>query len=279
MRTKFFPIICLLTIGILALSSCNIPDNSAPAGTETPTEPPAILATATIELTATQAPTETPAATVTETFTPEPSATATPEVVTAKVGRESNCRIGPGGIYDLVATYQADQMLEVVARDLGGGYVFVRNPDKPEEQCYILENNVTIGGDKSILPQFTPLPSPTAVPYFNVSFKKFDICKGVDFAIFNVENVGSVPFRSAYIRITDAKADKSAELSLSAFDLMTGCIVAKNIAPLEAGGTGFVNSAPLKWPARQNTLQAVIMLCTEKSLKGTCVTRVIEVKD
>jgi hypothetical protein len=196
----------------------------------------------------------------------------------AEVGRATNCRIGPAGNYDLVATYQPGQMLEVVAKDLGGGFWFVRNPDKPEEQCYVLANNITITGDTSALPKFTPLPSPTAAPFFKADFKNFDTCKGDDFARFTVVNTGSVPFRSAYIKVTDQKVNKSVEQALNAFDLTTGCIVAQNIAPLNPGETGYVQTPLFKWDPRGNKLRAVIMLCTEKDLKGVCITVTVEVK-
>ena len=137
MRTNFFALFCLLTIGILVLSACNLPDASAPAGA-TSTEEAAATATATVDRAATQTrqaeliPTETPTLTPTETLTPEPSATSTPEPITAEVLRESNCRIGPAGNYDLVAKYQVGQKLEVVANDQGAGYIFVRNSDNPK---------------------------------------------------------------------------------------------------------------------------------------------------
>ena len=188
MRTTFLQFSYLLMIGGLFLSSCNMPSNSTVEIT-----PQAEQATSTIELTATQteaAPTETPTATATETPVPEPSATITPEPAIAEVVRETNCRVGPAGNYDLVATYQVGKMLEVVAKDLGAGYWFVGNPEKPEEQCYLLAQNITINGDTSVLPKFTPLPSPTAAPYFNATFKKFDTCEGQDFALFIIENLG-----------------------------------------------------------------------------------------
>ena len=279
MRAKEFKLFYLLIIGMLILSACNMPVSNT---TETvPTEPATQTAavTATIDLAATQTreaellPTDTPTVTPTKKLISTVTATATPEPPIAKVGRESNCRVGPGGVYSLVATYQTGQMLEVVAKDLGGGYWFVKNPEKPEEQCYLLANNITISGDTSALPKFTPQPSPTAAPYFNVSFKKFDTCKGEDFALFTVDNAGSLPFRSFYIRVTDQKAGKSVEQALNAFDQFVGCVLAKNIAPLDVGGSGYVTSPPFTWGARGNKLQAVIMLCTEKDLKGTCVTQ------
>ena len=280
---KPFQLFCLVTIWIFVLSACNMPGSNATAEVAPPTEPPAI--TATIDLAATQTKeaelvsTETPTATATETLTPEPSATATMEVPKAEVVRESNCRVGPGGAYDLVAKYQVGQMLEVVAKDLGGGYWFVGNAEKPEEQCYLLAQNIRISGDTSALPKFTPLPSPTASPYFNLSFKRFDTCEGEDYTLFTVENAGSVSFRSAYIRVTDLKVNKSVDEALNAFDLRVGCVLAKNIAPLDPGATGYVASPQFKWKARGNKLRAVIMLCTEKDLKGTCVTQSIDVKE
>src|SRR5215208_569584 len=206
MSKTFLLIFCLLTTAALILSACNLPANSAPTVVSSPTVPPLTTAPATIELTSTQtevADTQTPAVTATETPLPEPSLTTTPEIPGAEVVRASNCRVGPAGNYDLVAKYQVGQKLEIVAKDLGSAYWFVKNPEKSEEQCYLLMQNIKISGDPSALPKFTPQPSPTAAPYFNVSFKKFDTCKGEKFATFVVENVGSAPFRSAYVKVID----------------------------------------------------------------------------
>ena len=275
MKTNFFKLFCLFMIGGLILSSCNMP-GEATAEALPPTEAPP---TETLEPTATSTeapPTETPTVTPTETLTPEPGPTSTPEPPMARVGRETNCRIGPAGNYDLVATYQDGQMLEIVARDLGAGYWFVRNPEKPEDQCYLLANNVTISGDTSALPQFTPRPSPTAAPYFNATFRKFDVCNGVDYAVFVIENTGSAPFRSAYIKVTDSKVGQSVEHVVNAFDQWTGCIIAQNVSPLNGGATAYTRSPSIKWNARGNKLVGVFQLCTEKDLKGTCVIRTLE---
>ena len=283
MRTASLQLFCFLTITGFVLTACNLPVSDPiaqhPSGTAVPTSSTP-TSTATIEPTGTptsQA-TETPTVTATETPVPEPSATPTPEAPKAEVVRETNCRVGPAGNYDLVATYQVGQLLEVVAKDLGAGYLFVRNPEKPDEQCYLLAQNIKITGDMAALPKITPQASPTAAPYFNVSFKKFDSCKGQDFALFIVENVGSVPFRSAYINVTDQRVNKSVEQALNAFDQFVGCVLAKNIAPLNSAGTGYVTSPPFKWAVNRDKLRAVIMLCTEKDLKGVCVTRSIDVK-
>ena len=105
MHKTFIQLFCLLIIGGLVLSACNLPSENVTAEAATPTEPPATSTTAPTATPTEILSTETPTATATETPTPEPSATATPQIVTAKVGRESNCRVGPGGMYNLVATY------------------------------------------------------------------------------------------------------------------------------------------------------------------------------
>lgn len=283
MHKTFFQVLGLLTTVALVVSACNLPISSATPEVTAQTEQTATETVMVIEATATHAitptDTEAPAPTATETLTPKPSATATPEPPLAKVVRETNCRVGPGGLYTLVATYQVGQMLEVVAKDLGGGYWFVKNPEKPEEQCYLLAQNITISGETTALPRYTPPSSPTAAPYFNLTFKKFDTCQGVDFALFIVENVGSVPFRSAYIKVINQKSGKSVEQALNAFDLRVKCVLAKNIAPLNPGATGYVASAPFKWSGHADKLRAIIMVCTEKNLKGTCITQTVDIKE
>ena len=276
MRTTFFqPFVSYILVALI-LSACNLPTTNATAPSPASTE-----AAATVAVTVTQtveAPSATAAATSTETLTPEPSVTATAEIPVAEVVRETNCRTGPAGNYDLVAKYPVGQKLNVVARDLGSAYWFVSNPAKPDEQCYLMAQNVKISGETTALPKFTPLASPTSIPDFKVQFKKFDTCKGKDFAIFIVENTGSSAFRSAYIKVTDLKLNQSSEQALNAFDLHVGCTLAKNIAPLNPGETGYVESAPFDWNHSGHKLRATIMLCTEQNLKKVCVDQTIEVK-
>ncbi|MCX6079003.1 MAG: hypothetical protein NTW32_05665 [Chloroflexi bacterium] len=283
----------MLSILLLAAMACSLPVGQ-------PTPIPSVLAVPTLAASVTipaepttpvpavpsELPTETliPTALVTETATlpvgvfPTDTPTPTLEPVIADVMKVTNCRTGPGSNYDLVVIFQTGARLQVVARDQGGGFIFVQNPDKAEEQCYVLANNVRLTGDASILPQITPKSSPTAAPGFTATFKKFDLCKGNVFAQFVVVNTGSVPFRSAYIKVTNLRNNDSAEKSVNAFDLYTGCIIAKNIAPLNSGATGYLSSELFLHDPRGNKMRAIIQACTEKGLKGTCVNTVIEIK-
>lgn len=280
MKTTYSRILSLLAMFVLFAQGCNVPVGAPAEQTATPPQETLEIATST-PLPPTETPpppTETPTPTPaeTETPTPKPSATPTETPPIAEVAREANCRIGPAGAYTLVATYPPGKTLNILARDLGGGFVYVQNPEKPEEQCYILENNLKISGEITALPQITPPPSPTAAPNFTVEFWKFGMCRDFYVAHFKVVNTGSVQFRSAYVKVTDKKQNQSVEHSLLAFDLYEGCIIAKNIAPLLPGGSGYLQSAYYKWDPRPNQQVAVFQLCTEQGLKGACVTKTLE---
>ncbi len=278
MKTTLLHIFGLMTVFALFTQGCNLPAGAPAAAT--PTQKVVEIATSTpLPPSDTPVPpteTPTPAPTATETLTLEPSATPTEAMPVAEVARESNCRIGPAGAYTLVATYQPGKILNIIARDLGGGFVFVQNPEQPHEQCYILENNIKISGNVTALPKITPPPTPTSAPNFTIEFWKFVMCRDFYIAHFKVVNTGSVQFRSAYVKVTDQRQNQSVEHSLLAFDLYEGCVLAKNIAPLLPGGSGYLQSANYKWDPRSNKQSAVFMLCTEQYLKGTCVTKTLE---
>lgn len=295
MLSNRFRLICAVMALILASVACYVPSVAPAAPTSQGSSVSALAATQTAlagNATLTPVPpseTPQPAATATEAASLTPTLavgvveteTPTPTLapIIAEVMKETTCRTGPGNHYDLLATFQTGAKLEVVGRDLGGGFIFVKNPDKPDEPCYILANNVRVSGDISVLPQYTPLASPTVAPNFTATFKKFDLCKGNVYAQFVIQNSGSVAFRSVYIRVTNTKNNEVVEQSLNAFDLTTGCIIAKNIAPLDPGATGYLSSGTFNVdPRSSKIIRVVIQACTEKSLKGTCITTALEIK-
>ena len=276
MTSHFKYIFTMLIVFSLALTACNLPVAASPTASP-PTVSPPVLATLTISpLPATA--TFTPVVTIGPTFTVEPSLTPTQAIPMAEVQKESNCRKGPAENYERVATYAVGQKLEVVANDLGAGFLYGRNPDKPEETCWILAANLAVSGEVASLPQFTPPPSPLPAPAFSAVYKKIYQCKTDMFFMFIIENTGGANFRSAYIKATDVKSGKSTEQALNAFDLRSECVIAKNITPLTPGSTGYLYTLPFKSDMRGRTLKIIIMVCTEQNLKGVCATQVLEIK-
>lgn len=279
MYSKHFRLLCALSILLLASMACNIATSAGATATPvSTTEIGKDVPTATdTELPASETATlEPPTVEPTETPDLEPSITPTVGLPSADVVKEANCRVGPGGAYDLVTTLKVGDSVEIVARDLGGGFVFVKNPTNPEEGCWLLYANLKVSGDVTPLPAFTPRPSPTLAPNFTVKYKNIDSCRTKPFTRFTVTNTGSSGFRSAYVKVTNLKNNEVAEQSVNAFDLTDGCIVAKNIAPLTAGAEGYLQSAPFKQNPRGQKMRAVFQLCTEQFMKGACATQVIE---
>ena len=95
---------------------------------------------------------------------PAEVATATstaPEVPMVSVSINTNCRTGPGRSYDLLGALLVGETEEVVALSTLPNYLYITNPDRPGEFCYLWGEYSTVVGDTKALPEYTPLPSPT----------------------------------------------------------------------------------------------------------------------
>jgi uncharacterized protein YgiM (DUF1202 family) len=119
-----------------------------------PVEEPSPVASPTLE------PTATATATATATETPLPTATATTTVPLAEVSVATNCRTGPGKIYDWVSVLPVGKQVEVVARSVYGTYWVVQNPAGPGT-CWLWGNYARVAGETANLPVWDSPPTPT----------------------------------------------------------------------------------------------------------------------
>jgi hypothetical protein len=109
----------------------------------------------------------TPEATATPEFTATPSATATltetptPSVPLASLTQNTNCRSGPLAVYDLIRTFLTGETAQITGKDAGGDYWYVADPNQPGKDCWLWGRYVTVSGDTSNVPVFTPPPTPT----------------------------------------------------------------------------------------------------------------------
>lgn len=147
---------------ILGLSACNLP--SQEPGTGTPETEIAETATA-LALTfiaqssqpaATELPSSTPFPTDTPTITP----TYTPTVPMARVSVDTNCRTGPGIIYDRVGGLLVGEEAVVIGKYTIDNYWIINNPDS-SGTCWLWGQYATISGNTAGLPEYTPPPTPT----------------------------------------------------------------------------------------------------------------------
>jgi hypothetical protein len=100
--------------------------------------------------------TDTPMPTATATLVP----THTPVVPIIGVTENTNCRYGPGVVYDPpVDVFEVGETAEVYGRDGGSDFYYI------SLGCWVWSNYVfLIGGNLNAVPVMTPPPTPTATP-------------------------------------------------------------------------------------------------------------------
>jgi len=174
LKTRFtFLVSFLISFTLFALAGCNLPSaeqnsfQTSVAGTlaaenagipsAEPVDinlPPPPLPSPT--LTATLNPTFTP------TITTSPTITLTPTLETpiVSVSTNTNCRTGPGTIYDIEGVLLVGEQAVVVGKGEFGYYWIIKNPDGFGE-CWLWSNYATVTGPTDSLTVYTPPPTPT----------------------------------------------------------------------------------------------------------------------
>lgn len=110
--------------------------------------------TATVEPTSTDIPVDAP----TDPLPDQPTATLSVPMVSVSVN--TNCRTGPGTVYDRISALLIGQEAEVVARTADGTYWVIRNP-AGSGTCWLWGFYATVTGPTSGLPVWDPPSTPT----------------------------------------------------------------------------------------------------------------------
>lgn len=248
------------------------PTSPEPTLTYSP-EPPTLTPTITETVTPTQIPTETLTATVT--------LTSTPSVPQISVSVPTNCRVGPGKVYKMVGALLVGEVAEVYGRDPTGNYWYIRNPDSPNNYCWLWGEYATVTGNISFLPVLTPPPTPiptitpTPVPNFEATYTGLDSCVGWWVEI-RLQNTGSISFRSMGLTVKDTVTDVVLANFTNGFTDNDGCLSTNSRDTLVAGKKHVVSSPAFNYDPSGHKLQATIILCSDTNQNGTCATRTIK---
>ncbi|KAF0108306.1 MAG: peptidase M23 family protein [Anaerolineaceae bacterium] len=273
-------IIPLFIVVLLALAGCNMPQVVTPGNTD---EPPGIAPqpSATVDLAnavnATLTALAAPLPLIPE-ATGTPTPTSTPGKPTISVTTATNCRTGPGKVYDLVGGLLPGETTEIVGRDLTGQYWLVRNPDVPNGFCWLWGMYATPMGEYAALPIFTPPPTPTPAPGFSVSYTGLEVCAPLYAFRFQITNTGALTWESIKIEITDTTTATSTAHTLDSFRAYDGCILDINqndLLPGEGGPVTNVNPGQLNYNPAGHSITAIITLCSANGLGGTCVSQTL----
>ena len=220
---------------------------------------------------------ELPSDTPTITLTPSPVFTATSVVPQISVSVATNCRVGPGRVYDRVGGLLVGQVAEVVGRNASSNYWYIRNPSRSGGFCWLWGEYATVTGNVSALPVVTPPPTPTPVPGFVASYDGLDSCVGwwVDIEL---RNTGSLTFRSVSLTVRDTVTDVVVSTVSDNFTNLNGCADSITRDVLEPGASPDISSPPFAYNPAGHELRATITLCSSEGLNGTCVTQSITFK-
>lgn len=266
-----------LTQTAQATPNPNITPTPTPQWSETAT---LLFATSTPALvnpseTATVTPSQTATPSATVTITPLPSITS--GLVMISVTRSTNCRAGPGKVYDYLGALLVGETTEVVGRDATRNYWYVRNPDRKNGFCWLWGEYATVTGDISRLPVLTPPPTPTPVPDFEVEYSGPDYCTGWYFK-FLLENTGGVAFRSYSILIRDTVSDTRVRKQGNVFETSKGCDVTSQMSTLAPGKRVRISSGQFIYNPMRRRLEVTVRLCTADNLRGACVTKKLTIR-
>jgi hypothetical protein len=294
-HSRFF---LLFLIGAFLLTACNRPDDTA----ATQEQPPDISITETMQAVAiivqqtlaaaapsqAEAPSETPAPpsaplpeeTATPTLTATITPTSTPSTPIALVNENTNCRLGPGTVFEMIYPAVTGVELEIVSNTTVAEYVIVAIPNQGGQTCWLWTRYSEISGDLTGLPLATPppTPTPTLTPTptieFSLAFALIDGCVGWDPG-FTVVNTGGVIFQSALVTVTDTDLAITIHSNANNFDQRSGCAIAVTNPSLDPGEQGYVYANSYLYDPAGHAMTATVTLCTETDLNGTCISHTV----
>jgi len=226
-----------------------------------------------VDLLNTPAATLTPISIPTGTLTPNPVLTSNVPQVSVSVA--TNCRTGPGKVYDRVGALLVGQTAEVVGRDDTGNYWYIRNPNQSGGFCWLWGEYATVSGTFAVLPVVTPPPTPTPMPAFEASYEDLEMC-AVWWADLKLTNKGGLAFESISITVRDTVTDAVVSMYADDFRDVNGCSESSAIDVLSPGATRIVSSPTFALSPGGHELIATITLCSRDGQNGTCITKSIE---
>jgi hypothetical protein len=214
-----------------------------------------------------------PTLTPTETLTPTAAFTSTPLIPQISVSVPTNCRIGPGKVYDRGGALLVGEVAEVVGRDPIGNYWYIRNPDQPNGFCWLWGEYATLTGNTSILPVYTPPPTP--MPNFDAFYEGKDTCVGwwVDIEL---ENAGGISFESISLSVRDMATDIVVSMYADNFTDIDGCLGSSTQDALNPGSSCTVSAPAFAYDPSGHQLRATITLCSGNGSVGVRTTEVIK---
>ena len=219
-------------------------------------------------------PTLSPTITLTATLAP----TVTPLVPQISVSVPTNCRVGPGKVYDMVGALLVGKTVQVYARDPTGLYWYIHNPDSPHGFCWVWGEYATLTGLTAIVPVYTPPPTPTPTltptpaPAFDASYDGLVSCTTSWWPEINLDNSGLITFKSVAIILKDMVTSTSVSDTTDGFVNNPDCTSSISRKSLQPDKSVTISAPDFSYDPTGHKLRITITLCSETGQNGICVT-------
>jgi hypothetical protein len=236
----------------------------------------AILVASTLTAMMTDTPefTFTPSDTPSMTSTSTPTFTLTPSIPLASVSANTNCRSGPGTIYEIRGVLNIGETAEVVGKNAAGDTWIIKLPSNPSITCWLWGYYATVVGDVSGLTVYSPPPTPTPRLEFTIvsTGTTFEAGWTIWTVDASVENTGGITWQSWQFVMHDNTSGTDLNgIPVNQFPVPPGTYPAsEDLNPGEIGG---IYVAPLPYDPAGHSLTITVTLCTQDDLAGTCISR------
>ncbi len=138
---------------LATLLACNLP--AGPGGGQ----PPDLAGTITARAAVPMQSSNTPNFTATVLIAVDSPLTPTPSVPQVSITTATDCRAGPGFLYDVLYTLPSGQTAVILGKDTLDNYWIIQVPGK--NTCWLSGQNATVSGNVAALPKVSPPPAPT----------------------------------------------------------------------------------------------------------------------
>ena len=270
-RTRFSIVLIPIVLALLVLNACSPPGQDVdqpPTFTSSQIEE-GQMADSPVPPTNTTAP---PAAT--PTASPQPTL-ATPAPI-ANITGNTNCRTGPGSIYDLLHTYLSGDQVKLLGRSPNGFFWYTSDSAGINPDCWLWGQYATPVGDTTLVPVFTPPPTPTLSPDFEITYFNYDGAAGQFVFYFEINNIGNVAWDSALLYLYDPVVPQDAGRFSNTF-LVNGAPASPTQDHIPGGGSAYFHSERLSNPGgygkTPGPVDIYFIACTQEYLGGFCVTK------
>jgi hypothetical protein len=208
-------------------------------------------------------------------ITPTSSVTPTQGAPMVSVSVDTNCRFGPGEVYEYQGALLVGEQAGIAGKLADESFWYIENPDAPPPFCWVWGAYAQVQGDTSGVAILTPPPTPTpeytpTATLVPISFEasEYDVTQCVHYTfITKVKNTGSVPIESYSISIAHPHEGLTLVNTQDYFanDPICG---STNVDSIPAGGTEFIVLDGFQ--SFIGVFQVTLKVCSEEGLGGVC---------